>query len=271
VELVFFTDLHRQVQDLQSQLSDAKRTINHLQNLVHTTPTSATGSPSNASLRLPELSHSSQKGRAIAPLPAFDHVRWLIQTHSRGVFKLPPMYRPFTPSPVLSTPEVSLPPRKITDTLLSQFYAYYNTHMPFIERHAFTAQVDKCYSLGTLQGVSQVWVSNFFAALACGSLQTVNRDEPGLNPDKDGIQYMVIASRLLNTWTDNLLLDHARTSIMISMFLNEQNIRSAGWIWLGSGVRIIQDIGLHLESGPWSSQERDARRLVYWTIFSYDR
>jgi hypothetical protein len=92
-----------------------------------------------------------------------------------------------------------------------------------------------------------------------------------LNPDKDGIQYMVIASRLLNTWTDNLLLDHARTSLMVSMFLIEQNIRSAGWIWMGSGVRILQDIGLQLESGPWSAQEGEIRRLVYWAIFSYDR
>lgn len=204
-------------------------------------------------------------------IPDFDGVRSSFRTHSRGVFKMPPMYRPFTPTPVLSTAEVSLPPRKIADTLLLQYYSYYNTHMPFIDWPAFSAQVDKCYALGTLQGVSQVWVSNFFGALACGSLQTVNRDEPGLNPDKDGIQYMVIASRLLNTWTDNLLLDHARTSLMVSMFLIEQNIRSAGWIWMGSGVRILQDIGLQLESGPWSAQEGEIRRLVYWAIFSYDR
>jgi transcription factor-like protein len=259
------------VQDLQSQLSDAKRTISHLQSMLQNAPANSNGSPQNQALRLPALSHTAKKGKSVVPMHDFEQVQWSTRTHCRGVFKVPPMFRAYTPTPVLASPEITLPPRKIVDTLLMQFYSYYNTHMPFLDWPAFTAQVDKCYASGTVQGALQVWVSNFFAALACGTLHTVNKDEPGLNPDKDGIQYMVIASRLLNTWTDNLLPDQARTSIMIAIFMSEQNIRSAGWIWLGSGVRILQEIGLHLDSGPWSAQEGEGRKMVYWAIFCYDR
>jgi len=136
---------------------------------------------------------------------------------------------------------------------------------------AFISQIEKCYAAGSVQGVSPVWASNFFAALACGTLQSVDRDRPGMNPDTDGIQYIVIGSRLSNSWTDNLSVNHVRTSTMVSMFITEQNLRSAGWAWLGGGVRMMQDLGLHLESGPWSAQEGEIRRSVYWAHFSYDR
>jgi hypothetical protein len=214
---------------------------------------------------------TTSNSKSHAPLADFDHVRWSIRTNSRGIFKPPPMHQPITRTPALSIPEVTLPPRKVTDTLLSQFFNYYNSHLPFVDWASFNAQVDKCYQHGTVQGMSQVWVACFFAALACGSLQTVSREEPGLNPDKDGIQYIIIATRLQNTWTDNLILDHARTSIMISMFLTEQNMRSTGWIWLGSSCRIISDIGLNTDPSCWSPQEGEARRMVYWIIFAYDR
>jgi hypothetical protein len=241
--------------------------------MLQDTTVEHTDSTQAQSLKLPALGYRSVSGNGPPALSNFDHVRKAIRMYSRGVFKVPPMYRPYTLTPILTAQEVTLPARHITDTLLSQFFNYYNTHRPFIDWSAFIQQVDRAYQAERLHsnGIPQVWVALFFATLACGSLHSPSKPETGLNPDKDGIQYMVIGSRLLNTWTDNLSVDHARTSLMISMFLTEQNIRSAGWIWLGSGLRISQDVGLHLEVGPWPQQEGDARRMVYWAIFSYDR
>jgi hypothetical protein len=263
----------RQVQDLQNQLADAKMQINHLQKMVQDSTVEHVDSTQAQSLKLPALGYRSATGNGPPPLNNFDPVRKSIRTYSRGVFKVPPMYRPYTLTPTLTSQEVTLPARHLTDTLLSQFFNYYNIHRPFIYWMAFIQQVDRAYQAERLHGngIPQVWVAMFFATLACGSLHSPRDPDTGLNPDKDGIQYMVIGSRLLNTWTDNLSVDHARTSLMISIFLTEQNIRSAGWIWLGSGLRISQDVGLHLEHGPWSQHEGDCRRMVYWAIFSYDR
>jgi hypothetical protein len=204
-------------------------------------------------------------------MKGFENVRKAIRTYSRGLFKEPPMYRVLPQTPILTTTEIKLPAKNIADTLLSQFHEFFHLHRPFMHWKTFTQQVDKVYETGSLKGMTQVWVGTFFVILACGSLQSIAKDEEGLDPDRGGIQYMIIASRLLNTWTDNLSLDHARTSLMISLFLNEQNIRSAGWIWLGSGVRILQDVGLHLMHGPWTKVEGDIRRMMFWSIFSYDR
>jgi hypothetical protein len=180
------------------------------------------------------------------------------------------MYRHIAPTPLLNSGEINLPPRHITDTLITQYYNHFHRHRPVIHWPAFIQQVDKAYAAGSLHGLPQVWVGTFFGVLACGSLQSTSTAE-GLNPDVDGMKYIVLTTRLLNTWTDNLLVDHARSTLMISLFLTEQNIRSAGWIWLGSGVRISQDIGLHLENGPWTLQEGDARKRVYWAMYAWDR
>lgn len=261
----------RQVQDLQLQLADAKRTISQLESMIQTPRRPGSGSPPNHSARLSELANLAAKGRIIPLLGDFDSVRSSIQTCSRGIFKIPPLYRPFTPAVLIATSEVTLPAKDIADALLSQFYRYYNAHILFIDWPCFIAQIEKCYANGSVQGVSPVWASTFFVALACGTLQSVERDKPGMNPDKDGIQYLVVGSRLSNSWTDSLSINHARTSILISTFLQEQNLRSAGWSWLGGGVRMLDEIGLNLDSGVWSGQEGEFRRSVYWAIFSYDR
>jgi hypothetical protein len=261
----------RQVQDLQLQLADAKRTISQLEGMIQTPTRPGSGSPPNHSARLSELANLAAKGRANPSLAEFDSVRTSIQTCSRGIFKPPPSSRPFTPAVVIAAAEFSLPLKNVADALLSQFYRYYNTHLLFMDWPAFIAQIDKIYAAGSAQGVSPVWVATFFVALACGTLQSVERDKAGMNPDKDGIQYLITGSRLSNSWTDNLSLNHARTSIMVSMFITEQNLRSSGWCWLGGGVRMVQELGLNLESGTWSAQEGEFRRAVYWATFSYDR
>lgn len=51
----------------------------------------------------------------------------------------------------------------------------------------------------------------------------------------------------------------------------EINCKSASWTWLGSTVRIAQDIGLHRESGPWGVVENEVRRRVWWGIYVWDR
>jgi hypothetical protein len=263
-------DRNRQVQDLQNQLAETKQQLAKLRSLVNNSTGTHEGSPETQALNLPALGHRMEKGHKPTPLAGFDRVREDIQLYSRGVFKLPPKHRQIAPTPILNSNEVTLPPRRITDILLGQFYKHFHVHMPFIQWKPFMERIDKAYAQASLHGFPQVWVGVFFGVLACGSLQQVSGEE-GLNADVDGMKYIVIATRLLNTWTDNLLIDHARVTLMISIFLTEQNIRSAGWIWLGSAVRISQDTGLHLETGPWSKQEGDARRRVYWAIFAWDR
>lgn len=86
-----------------------------------------------------------------------------------------------------------------------------------------------------------------------------------------GKVYLEASRMLINLWTDEFTLDHARAALLTSIFLTEMNMKSAAWVWLGSALRIAQDIGLHHESGTWSVSEGEMRRRVWWAIYVWDR
>ena len=201
----------------------------------------------------------------------FDQVRKGIKAHSRGLFKIPAPARDLMPTPKMTTTELTLPARHITNTLLAQYLSHSHRHAPMIHWPTFTQQIDQVYLSGGFHGCTQIWVGVFFGVLACATCQTIDTAREGVNPDVDGMKYLIIAARLLNTWTDNLTIDHARTCYFIATFLTEQNIRSAGWCWLGSAVRMVQDIGLQSEGGPWAPLDAEARRRVCWSIYALDR
>lgn len=263
----------KQVQDLQSQLAEAKHQISQLRSMLQhggamDVDKQAVDVPT---LNLPDIVPSSERKHGPPPMGNFDHVRKNIRIYSRGIFKAPPPYRPTVPQASYPSSNLVLPQRQITDQLLSQYYASYHRFAPLVHWPTFQVEVDKIYAAGSFQGAPQIWVSVFFAILACGTLHTTD-SSPGLpTPDVEGKTFIDIAQRSINTWSDDMTIDHARTTLLTSIFLTEMNLKSAGWVWLGSAVRIAQDIGLHHETGPWPVVEGELRRRVWWTIYSWDR
>jgi hypothetical protein len=262
----------RQVQDLQNQLADAKQQISQLSSLLHNGTSSADANgPDSQALSLPALGPTRvdavERQRGPPMMNNFDHVRSNLRKYSRGVFKLPPPHRHVMPTPLINTSEPSLPPRHVVDSLLANYLSHLHRQVPMIHWPSFMQQMEKVFATGSFIGTAQIWAGLFFGVLACGTLQPTEHS----NPDVDGMRYIILAARLLNTWTDNMLPDHARTALLISIFLYEQNIRSAGWVWLGTAIRMSQEICLELENGPWTPLEAEGRKRLFWSIVAWDR
>lgn len=222
-------------------------------------------------LKLPDIHPNSERKRTLPTMNNFDHVRKNIRIYSRGIFKAPPPYRQMVSQPPYSSSSVKLPPRHVADRLLTQYRNFCHSFGPLLHWPTFSRAVDAVYSAGTFRGVHQEWVSLFFAVLAVGTLQTTDAPSNGARPDVEGVDYLNTSQKTINTWTDELNIDQARIGLLISIFLVEMNLKSAGWVWLGAAVKIAQDIGLHCESGPWPVIEGEVRRRVWWTIFTCDR
>ncbi|KAF2395994.1 hypothetical protein EJ06DRAFT_253028 [Trichodelitschia bisporula] len=268
----------KHVQELQQLLNEEKQRTAHLTSLLQA-QASEFSHTSDPSVSLPSLdltgSTTQKRSPPNALSPANAHqVRRNVWMYSRGVFKPPPQYRQQAPAPLISNSEITLPSRATTDLALSHYYAHYHSQAPIMHWPQFMNQVDLVYQNGNFLGQPQIWVALFFAAMACGTLQcaaAAGEGEPTVDPNVDGMRFIVVAARLLNTWTDNILPDHSRTSLLTSIFLTEQNIRSAGWVWLGTAARMSQDIGLESEGGPWNAMEGEMRKRVFWAIFARDR
>ncbi|QDS77548.1 hypothetical protein FKW77_001136 [Venturia effusa] len=262
----------KQVQDLQTQLAEAKHQINHLRTMLqNNNPASLDANPNESNaVKLPALLRTRPavlETRGPPPMHNFEHVRRNLRKYSRGVFKIPPPHRHIPPTPLINSAEPALPPIPTIDALLYSYYTYMHRASPMFHWPTFIDQLQKVKEAGTFMGAPQIWAGLFFGVLACGTLQP----SAHANPDVDGMKYIILAARLLNTWTDNMLPMHAQTALLVSVFLYEQNIRSAGWVWLGTCVRMAQEIGLDLQNGPWTPIEAEERRRLFASIATWDR
>lgn len=217
-------------------------------------------------LQLPAIGSDPKKRKRPAPMHDFARARSNLRNFSKGIWKPPAQYRqPLGPSlPEPPTPE--LPPKQTTDQLLHSYYASSHSMFPILHWPTFQQGVEELYKPGGPQNVQPTFLSMFFAALAVGSLFTTDPHRSYLAAE------LAEASRkLIDPWNNDYVLDDVRTLVFLTMFLNEMNLKSAAWNWLGNAVQVAQDIGLYSESGPWPVIEGEMRCRVWWTIYILDR
>ncbi|KAK4545195.1 hypothetical protein LTR36_003374 [Oleoguttula mirabilis] len=260
----------KQVQDLEKQLSQARTTINQMRTMVQDgSANELDGASANVpALQLPEL--VSKERRPGPPvIESFDEARQNIRNYARGVFKPPPPYRQLGPQPLFPHLAHALPPKQVADRLLSHYHGSVHVYAPLLHWPTFLQEYDAVYRAGTFQHSRQIWVALFFAVLACGTL--MDPQPNGSAQEGEGAGYLDMCLRSINTWSDALVMDHARAALLMSIYFMEVNLRSAGWIWLGAAARISQDIGLHTDRGPYPPVEAEMRKRVWWSVYNWDR
>ncbi|KAI5783620.1 fungal-specific transcription factor domain-containing protein [Geopyxis carbonaria] len=263
----------KQVQDLEKQLAAAKSMIQKLRDGKDIPGHMAVSHESHDNLmfNVPEIGSTPQR-RPQAPPVARDlaEVRSHVRNYGRGVFKPPPPYRQVGVQTEFAHPVFPLPPIEIGEILLASYYATIHNIIPILHWPQFVGMYDEVKHKGSLEGVDPVWGSILFAVFACGILYTTDPNVRGQFHD-NGRTYIEYSRQLTDLFNDEFTIDHARSALLTSIYLTELNCKSAAWTWLGSTVRIAQDIGLHRETGPWPVVEGEMRRRVWWGIYAWDR
>jgi len=132
----------------------------------------------------------------------------------------------------------------------------------------FQQTVDGLYKPSGPLRVSAAFMSLFFAAMAVGRLFMTEEEQLRGYSAASLIEQ---ARTLIDPWNNDFVLDHARALVLITLALNEMNLKSAAWSWLGNAVRVAQDLGLHSECGAWPFVEGEMRRRTWWTLYILDR
>jgi hypothetical protein len=261
----------KQVQDLEKQIAQVRQENAQLRSLMRMKDGQMdvdSDGPSTTGLTLPEVG-SHPKKRQRPPLPhEISRVRTNLRNYGRGIFKPPAPYRQTGTQPDFNPRRPELPPKHIADHILQSYYATVHAVIPILHWPTFEREYEDVYKGGSLERIPPVWTSLLFAVLAVGVLHS--NESSFIRPQK-GKEYIEKSLSLIDLWNDEFVVDHARAAILTSIFLFEMNIKSAAWTWLASSVRISQDMGLHLETGPWPTIEGEMRRRVWWGIYAWDR
>jgi hypothetical protein len=260
----------KQVQDLEKQIDRVRRENSSLRRMLQERDGHMdvdTEGVEQLPLQLPEIGSEPKPKKRPTPLQGMLRARANVRNYSRGIWKPPAQYR--LPAPMLfDAQKPELPTRQTTDHLLRSYYAAAHNMFPILHWPTFQNGVEDLYRPGGLQQVQLGWLSMFFAVLAVGSL--FSADTPARRFYQPA-EYVESSRKLVDPWNNDYVLDNARTLVLITICLNEMNLKSTAWNWLGSAVRVAQDIGLQSESGAWPVVEGEMRRRVWWTIYILDR
>lgn len=260
----------KQVQDLEKQLSHANQQISQLRSMLQDGGAAEVdgSTPNVPALQLPDTA-SRERKPVPPPVDGFDDVRRNIRDYGRGIFKPPPPYRSAGPQPLYPHAHHKLPPKHVADRLLSHYHGSVHVYAPHLHWPTFIQDYENLYRAGTFQQSPHIWVAVFFAVLACGTL--MDPQPTSSAREGEGAGYLDMCLQSVNTWSDELTMDYARTALLLSIYFMEVNLRSPGWVWLGAAVRVSQDIGLHTDRGPYPPVEAEMRRRVWWSVYNWDR
>ncbi|KAK4216270.1 putative transcriptional regulatory protein [Rhypophila decipiens] len=266
----------KQVQDLEKQMERVRRENNSLRRMLQERDGQGLDMDVDSGieqlpLQLPEIGSEPKRRKRAAPRQDFGRARVNLRNYARGVLKPPAPYRP-APGPVAQRPDFcrpELPPWPTTEQLLRAYYSSAHTMTPIMHWSTFQAAVDDLYKPGNVQHASAAFLSLFFGVLAVGSLFAPVQGH--LHRSYRTAELLETARKLVDPWNNDPVLDNARALVLITIALNELNLKSAAWIWLGSTVRVAQDIGLQSECGTWPYIEGEMRKRTWWTIYILDR
>ena len=259
----------RQVQDLERQLFQTRQQVEQLKAMIPKQDLSSVlkmSSPGQSRLDIPSVGLSQQRRPKPPIVQDLSRVRSNLRFYGRGLLKVPTPYRRLSSQHGLPAELPRLPPKATADRLLSQYFNHVHLQFPLIHQPTFHAEYEKVYKDGNLVAMRRGWIAILFAVFACGSLHALDP-----NRLQNGKEYLTKGTSMVDFWSDELTVDQAKMSFLVSVFCMEINLKSASWVWLGSAARVAQDIGLHVETGPWPTIEGEIWRRVWYCIYTFDR
>ncbi|OHW97473.1 thiamine repressible gene regulatory protein thi1 [Colletotrichum incanum] len=176
----------------------------------------------------------------------------------------------------------SFPPRAVADFLVSVCIAYGTDVFFYFDQAQFIYELDQFYSDSTLEiRLDTSFVCLSLAIFALGSQwtalaqpedsdETSQKDNQGFDP---GRIFYNQARVLIPDLIDRSCIRSVQATFILGVYLMPASAISASYVYMGLALRKALAIGLHQETdeSTFSSEEKEARRRLWWSIYSLER
>lgn len=259
-----FLTRSRQVQDLERQLRDVREQLAQYRARDRATDQNIKAS---TDLYLPDIGRSPRQLLKPQTHKDLSTARAHLCNLGRGVIK--PAISSLKPESSVGeskTTTPSLPPLDIAHHCLTNYHMVVHQHYPVLHWPIFCATIESLYDQDPAPRIPSDLYALILAVLGLGAYYS------GVQHIRQrSEQYVRETTGNLDLHTDNIGLNQTLTTLLVSIYFSELNLRSASFVWLGSAIRIAQDKGLHLRGGQWSIAEGEMRRRIWYTLYVYDR
>lgn len=257
----------KQVQDLEKQIERIKRDNSQLRRMLQDRDGSMDmeGDNSDNAYHMPSIDPERRAKRRGPVMPELSRARSNLRGAAKGVWKAPQIHH-YLSSPPRECAIPELPPRAMADQLLHTYYNSLHTMFPIVHLPTFRVMVDDLYRNPRGQAPAG-WLAMFFAVLAGGTLFSLDPPAASMRV----AEFLDTARSLIDPWNNAFTLDDARTYILVAICLDEMNLKSAAWNWLGNAVRAGQDLCLYTDTENFPIIEGEMRCRTWWAMYVLDR
>lgn len=258
----------RQVQDLEKQLLEVRQQLERVRAVERINNIFTDVRPETATSVLSEFPTVGKSPRRMLKAKSpqdLTNARMHLNDVGRGLLK-PPVTGGQHRSHSTHTTVSDLPVRPVAERLLHYYHESIHRHFPVLYWPRFQRTFAIAMDRSAAHSLPIDWIAMLYGVLACGALAT---HDPSRLPEAQ--DYLTRAISTINFWEDDVSTNQAIVAFLASIALLEMNRKSASWIWLGSAIRIVQDLGLHVQGGQWSPVEGEMRKRIWYSFYVWDR
>ncbi|RDW68986.1 Zn(II)2Cys6 transcription factor [Aspergillus mulundensis] len=173
-----------------------------------------------------------------------------------------------------------LPPRSITEFLLSMFFKYATLNVFYIEESWIKERVARCYNSAAVYSLADTpWVCSLFAVLAIGTQvahmegeQAEAEDSTLCSEDSVGLSLYHTACRLI---PDVLLVashESVQAFLLLALYALPVSTGGLSYSYLGIAVKMAIQNGMHRKyTGEGDPHIIETRNRIFWTACTMDR
>ncbi|KAL4871870.1 fungal-specific transcription factor domain-containing protein [Aspergillus spectabilis] len=175
-----------------------------------------------------------------------------------------------------------LPPRQITEFLISMFFRYAEGNVFYREESWIRERVERCYNPGTEYSLSDIpWVCSVFAVLAIGTQvahmedgQSAANEELNLcSEDSVGLSLYHIACRLV---PDVILVashESVQAFLLLALYALPVSTGGLSYSYLGIAVKMAIQNGMHRKYIGTECDEKivETRNRIVWSAYTPDK
>lgn len=180
------------------------------------------------------------------------------------------------------------PDEELASRLIDSYFEMVNIHMPLLNRVIFQRQ----YQSG-LWRTNQDFAKMCLMVFANGAryvddervywptdVATTPEGRERLRTDKDGTRrysagwiYMRILIKVGRSWLQGPSLLDLQANVLVCLFLNGSAVPHLAWLVAGSGMRMAQEIGIHVRSTMMLCNpiDRALYNRAFWCLYHFDR
>jgi hypothetical protein len=169
-----------------------------------------------------------------------------------------------------------LPDRATSDRLVQAFFSHIHPNLPIFHPSAFQVKYEAtCSANPDANPLSRDhgWMASLLMVFVLGAQKLEAQLGTAQSYELQQKYLSILFRDQLERMALTASLSNVQALVLLSLYQHNAGERNAAWLLIGQAARTAVALGMHRdgENGNFDPFERNTRRLVWWTLYSFEQ